>query len=136
MKINKHIEIVRSNVVRLSSMSQDSCDAIFAVLTRHYSRVGVTTVNDGKDLQRLITLKPDLVFLGMRFVPSQDSAEKIWLSEALDNAGIPSTGSNRLAHKLDLSKPAAKEHILNAGLKTSPFCVIKQGSLPSGNLGL
>ncbi len=136
MKINKHIEIVRSNVVRLSSMSQDSCDAIFAVLTRHYSRVGITTVNNDKDLQKLVALKPDLVFLGMKFVPSQGGARKIWLSELLDNAGIPSTGSAAPAHELEFSKPTAKRRVHSAGLKTSPFCVIKQGSLPSGNLGL
>jgi len=130
-KINKHIEIVRSSIVSLSSMSQVSCDAIYAILAKHYSRVGVTTVNNLTDLEGVADLNPDLVFLGMDFVPvnqalGSEDPDKIWLADYLDEHDIAYTGSGQLAHELDYNKPLAKQRALDAGLQTSPFYVIRQ----------
>lgn len=132
MKVNKHIEIVRSTIRALSSMSQESCDAILAVLTRNYTNVGVTVVNNISDLETLVDNRPDLVFLGMKFVTADvpinaQSPSKIWLTEYLDEHGIAYTGSGQIAHELELDKPSAKQRVLDAGLKTSPFYVITQG---------
>jgi D-alanine-D-alanine ligase len=130
-KINKHIEIVRSTGKGLSSMSQESSDAILAVLDKHYARVGVSIVNTLSDLEALVARKPDLVFLGMKFVP-QDHAlgladpNKIWITGYLDEHGISYTGSNQMAHELELNKPLAKQCVLDAGLNTSRFYVARQ----------
>jgi hypothetical protein len=88
-KIAKHIEIVRSTTVGLSSLSQESCDAIFAILTKRYARVGVTEVNNLSDLEALAEASPDLVFLGMKFVPENvnlgaQDPNKIWVTDYLD----------------------------------------------------
>lgn len=129
--INKHIEIVRTSVVSLSSMSQKSCDAIFAVLKKHYAEVGITTVNNLADLEALVSKTPDLVFLGMNFIPINTvlgliNPGKIWLSEYLDKHNIAYTGSGQMAHQLEVSKPLAKERVLAAGLNTSNFYVAGQ----------
>ena len=64
-----------------------------AILARHYTKVGITIVNDLDDLEALVALRPDLVFLGMKFI-SHDPAlgvndpEKIWIGEYLDKHGI------------------------------------------------
>ncbi len=129
MKINKHIVIVRSSVGRLTSMGTRSSNAIYAVLAKHFSRVGVTTVDSYADLESLTALQPDLVFLGMKFVPAEAGTGKVWLSEYLDEQGIVYTGSARTAIELEFSKPKAKQHILDAGLETSPFLVVEQGNL-------
>lgn len=129
---NLHIEIVRSSVAKLSSMGLVSCDAIVAVLSKHYSKVGVSIVNNISDLNKLVALKPDLVFMGMKFIPTNhalglDDPDKIWLAEYLDKHDIAYTGSNKLAHKLELNKGLAKQRVVEAGLDTSSFQFVKQG---------
>ncbi len=131
-KIQKHIEIVRSSVVWLSSLSLESCDAIVTLLSQHYASVGVSTVNTSEDLDDLLALKPDLVFLGMKYIPTRvpstnHGSPKIWIADFLDLHGIAHTGSGSIAHELELNKPLAKQRAQMAGLSTSKFCVIAQG---------
>jgi D-alanine-D-alanine ligase len=135
IKSDKHIEIVRSTIKELSSMSQESCDSIIEVLTRHFTKVGVTIINKVVDLDVLIASQPDLVFLGMKFIPLHAALgiadpDKIWLSDVLDDHGIAYTGSDRISHELEFNKPAAKRRILEAGLKTPAYRVIKQNHVP------
>jgi D-alanine-D-alanine ligase len=132
MKINKHIEIVCSTEARLSSMSLRSRNAVLATLTRHYTEVGITIVNTYADLQNLVDRRPDLVFLGMNFVPMNPTlglhgSDRIWISDYLDAHNITYTGSNQMAHALEVNKPVAKLRLQSAGLRTSPFYVAEQG---------
>lgn len=112
-------------------MSQRSCEALLAVLAQHYTTVGVTIVNTVHDLEALVACQPDLVFLGMKFVPdagatNPQSPPAIWLADYLDEHGIAYTGSGQRAHQLELIKPLAKQRVLDARLKTPNFCVIAQ----------
>ncbi|HEV2403668.1 MAG TPA: hypothetical protein VGS08_05725 [Candidatus Saccharimonadales bacterium] len=112
-------------------MSQVSCDAIFAVLAKHYTKVGITIVNNLIDLDTLLASRPDLVFLGMEFIPNNllpglADPHKIWLSDVLDQHGIAYTGSGQMAHELGRNKHQAKQRVLDAKLRTSPFCIIRQ----------
>jgi D-alanine-D-alanine ligase len=129
-KINKHIEIVRSSIIIQSSMSQPSCDALLKLLSKYYTRVGVTIVDDLSDLKRLTTLKPDVVFLGMQSIVDDSSSlkndNKIWLSQYFDNHGITYTGSTAFAHKLEKNKSLAKKRVLSAGLNTAAYYVSEQ----------
>jgi D-alanine-D-alanine ligase len=126
----KHIQIVRSAKPWLNSMSRASSDAILAVLSKHYARVGVTIVNDLSDLEALVALQPDLIFLGMKFVPVDSSldrqAPKVWLADYLDEHNIAYTGSSQKAHELELNKQLAKQRVLDAGLSTTPFYVARR----------
>jgi D-alanine-D-alanine ligase len=133
-KINKRIEIVRSSCGGLSSMSRASCGAIYDVLDNHFGDVRITVVNNLSDLEALVERRPDLVFLGMKFIPQAVTtgvAEdgKIWLSEYLSEHGVACTGSPQMAYELERDKPLAKQCILDAGLSTSPYCVIKRDEL-------
>jgi D-alanine-D-alanine ligase len=130
-KISKHIEIVSSNETTLSSMSHKSRIAIHDVLSRHYSSVRITIVDNLDDLDELVTRKPDLVFLGMKFIPRVagsdfTSDDKVWVSQYLEQHGIAYTGSGQVAHELELNKPMAKQRMLDVGLDTSKFAVYKQ----------
>lgn len=129
-KINQHIEIVASTVAGLSSMSHKSRLAVLAALKRHYAHVGITIVNNLRDLEALVANPPDLVFLGMKFIPNdtkigRQDPNRIWLSEYLDSCGIAYTGSNQAAHQLELDKSLAKQRMVEAGLNTSPFVVAR-----------
>lgn len=127
-KSNKRIEIVSSPSISLSSMSQESRNAILGVLKRHYADVAVTLINDLSDLEALAARRPDLVFLGMDFLPLDtklhlNDPNKVWLAEFLDDRDIAYTGSRRSAHELEHNKHRAKQAVHDAGLMTSPFIV-------------
>lgn len=131
-KINKHIEIVVSTKPGLSSMGVASRTAIQALLFKRYARVDITIVNNMSDLVALVAREPDLVFLGMKFLPhdpvlGRADAHKIWLSEYLDRAGITYTGSEHDAMGLELKKELAKQRLLDMGLATAPFMVVEAG---------
>jgi len=131
-KIQKHIEIVRSSILSLSSLSLKSAQAIEASLKHTYSHVSITTVNSTADLEALVVRMPDLVFSGIKYVPQDpllgfNDPNKVWLAEYLEDAGIACTGSGRFAHELELSKDLSKQRVLDSGLSTSPFYVIRMG---------
>jgi D-alanine-D-alanine ligase len=87
------------------------------------------------DLAKLVRKKPDLVFLGMKFVPRNShlglqDPQKVWLARYLDDHGIAYTGSGHKAHDMELDKPQAKQRVLESGLKTSRYMVARIGDAP------
>ncbi len=108
------------------------------MLSKHYTRVGITIVNDLSDLKSLVLAKPDLVFLGVKFVPTHhelglEDPNKIWVAKYLDDFGITNTGSDYQAHNLELDKPLAKKCVAEAGIKTASFFVASHTKMPSKN---
>lgn len=126
-KIQKHIEIVRSSIPALSSMSKKSCDAILNLLRQYYTQVGVTTVDNLEDLESLVLKQPDLVFMGMKYVPGGRAGSEIWISEYLDQHRINHTGSPKEAIELEQNKPLAKQRVQASGIKTAQYLVIENG---------
>lgn len=131
MKINKRIEIVSSTEQSLSSMGKASRASAKAALAKHFTSVSITIINSVPDLQALVARKPDLVFLGMSFLPVNrtlgwEDPEKIWLSDYLELHEIAYTGSNQSASLLERNKHLAKQQMLVMGLMTSPFFVVGQ----------
>ena len=115
----------------LSSMGQTSRQAACKVLAKHYTDVAVTIINNLADLEALVKRRPDLVFLGMDFIPTNpdlglSDPNKIWLAEYLDNHNIAYTGSGRCGHELEHHKHLAKQAVHKAGFNTSPYYVAKQ----------
>lgn len=122
---------MRSSAPGLSSLSRVSAGAIKSVLAKHYSGVRVQNINTLADLQQLVVQRPDLVFLGMKFVPlnpilGQADPDKIWLAKYFDDNNIAYTGSGYKAHQLELNKSLAKQRVQIMGLQTSKFQVIGQ----------
>jgi D-alanine-D-alanine ligase len=129
-----HIEIVSSTLLGFSSMTKKSRDAVQLVLRKHYDEVGITIVNNLSDLEELVAKKPDLVFMGMKFISSNSELgladpDRIYLTDYLTEHGIAVTGSNSSAQKLELNKPLAKQRVLDAGLATSPYQIAKANEL-------
>jgi D-alanine-D-alanine ligase len=138
-KIQKHIEIIRSTKKGLSSLSLASALAIQESLSRNYQRVGITTVNNLSDLEAFVLKKPDLAFIGMEYVPSVIPTDiilgkKIWISTFLEKNGINHTGSGRNAAELERYKALAKQRVLEFGLSTSPYIVVRQGVIPAEHM--
>ncbi len=131
MKINKHIVIVRTTIKSLSSMSQMSCDALQTMLSKHYKKVSVHIVNNIDDLEALIVIQPDLAFMGMQSIPNEDgrlNGSGIWVSQYLEDNGITTTGSSSNSHRLEHSKSLAKQRIIDSGLATSAYYVVRQNT--------
>ena len=135
IKIAKHIEIVRSDVGH-SSLSRTSAAALHTVLTKHYSHVRVSHINSHAELAQLKDRQPDLVFLGVKYLPKQsqlgkNDPNKLWVADYLDTHAIRYTGSASKAAQLDLDKSLAKRQIQRSGLKTSRFFITNPTSLPN-----
>jgi D-alanine-D-alanine ligase len=135
-KINKSIEIVSSTQPGLSSMSETSRMAAQTALAKVYTHVSITIINSIDDLDELVARKPDMVFLGMSFLPQdpalgRSDSQKIWISDYLDENEIAYTGSNQYAHLLERNKPLSKQRVLDAGLNTSLFAVLEVGYMPT-----
>ena len=140
-KISKHIQIVRTDRAGAGGMSKSTQDKVFAVLTKRYSKVGISIINTLKDLDTLADLSPDLVFLGApKLKLDQDGGPEgrvVWLSEFLDQKGIRYTGSNMTAMDINNDKVLAKQAIADAGLPTSAhFTAIPGEYGPNDNLDI
>lgn len=95
-------------------------------------------VNTAADLEAVVAAQPDIVFLGVKFVPlaagaDQEEPGKVWVAEFLKEHGIISTGSSHFAHQLEFDKILAKRRVRLAGLATSQVQVIRQNSTPNRN---
>jgi len=108
-------------------MGRKSSEAAYSLLKEHYTTVGISVVNTLADLEELVAKQPDLVFIGAKYVAGKEPDAKVWISEYLDRLGISHTGSPEAAIKLEQNKPLAKQRLLDMGIKTSPYIVIKCG---------
>lgn len=139
-KIDKYIEIVGSSNPRLNAMAKDSQLTILAALSKRYTKVVMSIVDDMADLERLVAKKPDLVVLGMKLVlldplKSYDNSPKVWLSSYLKENNIDFTGSDTHALVLEYDKNDAKQKVIDAGLKSSAYFISKIGQpTPKHNL--
>jgi D-alanine-D-alanine ligase len=127
------IEIVRSKETALSSMGKVSGLAIVASLQNHYTDVVIVNIGTPADVDALIERAPDLVFLGMNYIYDNSLPTKqLWISDALDSAGIAYTGSMQPAHKLGRSKQLAKQRMIDRGIRTAQFSIapLKNGPVP------
>ncbi len=132
MNSDIRIEIVASTQSGFSSMGRKSRESALAVLAKHYADVRITIVNNLSDLEMLVARNPDLVFLGMKLVMDDKSLglrdpAKTWITQFLDEHDIAYTGSNHLAHELEIDKSLAKQCAQEAGLKTSSYYVVSKG---------
>lgn len=126
-KLPLRIEVVRSNVYALSAMSIKSATAIAETLGKHYSNVIITNIDTESDLHALLARKPDLAFVGMYYVLGDSELHpKIWLSDMFEKNGIRFTGSRKFSHRLGLNKHLAKQRMIESGLQTSPFQIIRR----------
>jgi D-alanine-D-alanine ligase len=131
--IDKYIEIVGSSNPRLNAMAPDAQAAVMAVLSKKYTKVGATIVDDMAGLEKLVAKKPDFVVLGMKLVlldpsKSYDDSPKVWLSDYLEEHSIAYTGSATEALTLEFDKPVAKQKVMDAELESSAYFIssIKQ----------
>lgn len=133
-KIEKRIEIIRSNNSRLSSLSEQSCSSIYNVLKKHYVSVGVTTINKSSDLKKILEADPDLAFMGINYVALNsrllpNGYKKRWVSEYLEKNDVAYTGSPKGARRLESNKAWAKQAVSEAGLDTARHFVSGNTSL-------
>jgi len=130
MKTDLRIEVVASTQRGLMSpLSQKSRETVRAVLSTRYTDVSITIVNDLADLEALVRRAPDLVFLGMKLVLSDQSLglkdpAKIWIAQYLDEHDIAYTGSGQLAQELEIDKVLAKRRVADTGLATPSFHMV------------
>ncbi len=119
-------------------MSRPSRESIRRVLAERYEKVAITLVDNMSDLLQLVKRKPDLVFLGMKFINAPNtnnpnSATRLWISDYLDSHGIAYTGSSGAAVEMECIKSYGKQQVIEAGLTTSPYLVISKNDVELAN---
>lgn len=67
-KINKSVELVTTTIKSLSSMGCQSRLGAKAALERRYKQVRITDIRNVSDLDAVVARRPDLAFLGMKFI--------------------------------------------------------------------
>ena len=108
-------------------MSDESATSATIVLSKHYEKVTTSIVNSFDELEAALAIPPDMVFLGMKFVPDPaHMTSKLWVSDYLDARHIVYTGSPKTSHVLESNKELAKQRMIENGLQTAPFLVIKE----------
>lgn len=114
-------------------MSPKSSAMAKRALQKHFTDVKITCVNDLEDLDSLVSRRPDVAFIGLKRLPRVGSPNEanstVWVADYLESSGIATTGSGSSAIKLELDKTKAKDKVIAAGLNTSPYFVVKQGSM-------
>ena len=127
IKINKSIEIVIVHNPGEKNFHQDNVgiileeNKILKILSKRYTDVSITKIDNKKDLDRLLKRKPDLVFSGVKYFNFND--KKIWLNDCLEAYDIPYIASSRTALDNESDKNLAKKIVLKAKIKTADFFV-------------
>jgi D-alanine-D-alanine ligase len=127
IKINKSIEIVIVHNPGGKNFHQDNVgiileeNKILEILSKRYTKVSITKINNKKDLDKLVKRKPDLVFSGVKYFNFNN--KKIWLNDYLEAYDIPYIASSRAALGNESDKNIAKKLMLKAKIKTADFFV-------------
>ena len=127
IKINKSIEILIVHNPGKKNSHQDNVgiileeNKILKILSKRYTDVSITKIDNKKDLDRLLKRKPDLVFSGVKYFNFND--KKIWLNDCLEAYDIPYIASSRTALDKESDKNLAKKLVLKAKIKTADFFV-------------
>lgn len=137
-KIQKTIEIARTDLPRLSSLSKDSAESIRVCLAQKYSNVVVSNINSQTDLEQLAVRRPDIVFMGMDVMPRSHPTDAydediIWVTDFLAKHSIEHTGSGVRAIQLERNKPLAKDAVRLAGFNTASYFVVPKEVKFTGN---
>lgn len=136
-KIQKTIEIARTDLPRLSSLGKNSAEAIRDCLAQKYSSVVVSNINSQTDLEQLVARRPDVVFMGMDVMPRSHPTDEydediIWVTDFLAKHSIEHTGSGVHAIQLERNKPLAKDTVRRAGFNTAQYFVVPKDEAFSG----
>ena len=129
IKINKSIEIVIVHNPGDKNFHQDNVgiileeETILKILSKRYTDVSITKIDNKTDLNRLLKRKPDLVFSGVKYF--NFNSKKVWLNDCLEEYDIPYIASSRNALDNESDKNIAKKIILKAKIKTAAFFMTK-----------
>ena len=137
IKIDKSIEILTFSNPGIKNSHQNNVGIILEekkilkILSKRYKHVSITKINTERDLQKLATRKPDLVFSGVKYFTFKDKT--IWLNDFLDQFYISYIGSNVAALYDESDKNRAKQIMQIAKIKTANFFVTKPGEYLTKN---
>jgi len=137
IKIDKSIEIITVAKPKIKDAHQKNVGIILEekkilkILSKRYKNVSITKISTERDLQKLATRNPDLVFSGVKYFEFKDKT--VWLNNYLDQFHIPYIASNVTALNNESDKNRAKKTIQIAKIKTADFFVTEPGEYLTKN---
>jgi D-alanine-D-alanine ligase len=98
----------------------EACHALLESINRIGYLTKITLCHTLKDLEAVVSRKPDLVLLAVKYLPLI-KGEDLWLSDYFAKHKINFTGSLRETLKFDSNKVLAKRHLKERGINTARF---------------
>jgi D-alanine-D-alanine ligase len=133
LEIDMNIEIVTTPNRTLKETGFGSiiaCASVLNAVNKLGHSVELNVCTSEQDLINIVSKKPDLVILAVKYLPVKDG-DDIWLSEFFENRGINFTGSLRHTIKFDSDKVSAKLHLTQCGIKNAKFFTATPGQFTS-----
>lgn len=127
-KIEKRIEVV---AIRLTGHTNvRSTEVVASTLEKYFREVRLSFLENEQDLEAVVNRRPDLVFVGLKQLPST-TGSPIDVVEYLERNGITVSGSGPIAMEHERDKTKAKDLVLKAGLDSSPYFMAQKGQYTS-----
>lgn len=98
----------------------NACTGVLNAIRKMGYSVIITVCKTVADLDKVITRKPDLVVLAVKYIPI-DNNDNVWLSDYFMQYKINFTGSLRNVLALDSNKVLAKIILQNKGIATAKY---------------
>lgn len=98
----------------------DACQSVYDSINKLGYEVKLTVCKSLPDLARVVSRKPDLVMLAVKYIVIENGKD-IWLSDYFARHDINYSGSPRDVLKFDSDKVLAKSHLKKKGLKTANY---------------
>jgi len=123
--INKSIEIITVPKSKHLNANQKNVgivideNLIFKILSTHYKNVLITEIKTKKDLTKMASRKPDLVFSGVKYFYFNE--KKIWLNDYLELNDILYIASSKSALLKESNKSRAKKIMQKLNIATADF---------------
>lgn len=119
------ISIVFSRESKPVVMGPKFAEIVRKALESRFDDIEVVEVSTTQQLEAVCLAKPDLVFLGLKYLP-HGTDEKILATDILARHSVPHTNSPSEVMRADLDKGFAKRRVIEKGLLSAKYVVVRQ----------
>ncbi len=106
--------------------SLKACNNVLNTIQEMGHQVLLSVCESRQDLVNVVSRKPDLVILAVKYTTCLDEGD-IWLADFFSDNGINYTGSSREVLEFDSNKVLAKTHLMNKDISTAKYFMAVPG---------
>ena len=122
------IRVVFSRESKPVVMGPKFAEIVRGALATHFDDVEVVEVSTVEQLEKVAATGPDLVFLGLKYLPNGDG-KRVLATDILARHNIPHTNSPSEVMQTDLDKGLAKSRVLKKGIASAKYAVVRKNEV-------